>query len=163
LPDSAATVAANPIEEVEPLEVPNEGGRTVERLGQFSSLTADPVEDKKKRATRIPENFQPDAAIIAWTKEHCPDIDARAEWAQFCDAAERDDKRYVMWDRAWHTWARNAQKWTVERRSRQTKQQRQRAAAPSGVMIADDTYPEGRYHPDKRIDFDALEPYRPQH
>lgn len=55
------------------------------------------------------------------------------------------------------TWL-NGQRWDDEPEPAAPTSNRMSA---SGVMIADDTYPEGRYSPDKRIDFDALVPYDP--
>lgn len=131
LPDSAATVAANLVEEVEPVELPNKKGG---------------------RATQIPEDFQPSPAVIAWTKKNAPDIDAREQWAIFCDHHAAKGSVMKDWDRAWYTWARKAQSYAKERAARKTPTQRQREAQPSGVLIPADNY---RERPIKRaFDFD---------
>jgi hypothetical protein len=74
-----------------------------------------PVESRKTRATVMPVGYQPTPAMIAWTKEHCPDIDARREWSSFVNFHEAKGSRFVKWDAAWRTWANKAQGWAEER------------------------------------------------
>lgn len=93
---------------------------------------------RKRPATPMPDNFAPSPAMIAWTREHCPDIDARRQWESFVAHHQAKDSRFSNWEAAWRTWANKAQGYIEERRN--TPERRQRAAAPSGVMIPADNY-----------------------
>lgn len=89
-----------------------------------------PVESTRKaRATRMPDGFMPDPALVAWTKENCPDIDAKYEWSQFVDHAAATDRRMVDWRKAWMTWARKAQQWKRERGQQQKAAQKRDMSA----------------------------------
>jgi hypothetical protein len=98
-----------------------------------------PVRSKPKdRATKMPEGFTPTPAMIEWTKANCPDIDPRREWTSFVNFHEAKGSRFVKWDAAWRTWANKAQGYAEQRKN--TPERRQRAEAPSGVMIPADNY-----------------------
>ena len=90
-----------------------EGPTGVTRPLEFSDQSAAPVESKprKERATKMPENYVPSDAMVQWTRERCPDIDPRREWASFINHHESKDSRFVRWDSAWRTWALRSQKW----------------------------------------------------
>jgi hypothetical protein len=122
--DLRPQVAAKVVEEVEPLEVEPTAGAALPPMptmeGQTEAFTLKaPVESKpepKGKATRMPEGYKPTTAMIAWTKEHCPDIDARREWASFVNFHEAKGSRFVKWDAAWRTWANKAQGYIEERK-----------------------------------------------
>jgi len=72
------------------------------------------------RKTRIPEGFQPDDALMEWTRENTPGIDARVEWEKFIDHHTAKGSTFADWRAAWRTWARKAQQWSEERRPART-------------------------------------------
>jgi hypothetical protein len=79
-----------------------------------------PVESKpvrrKKPVRPMPEDFTPTPEMIAWTKKHCPDIDARREWASFVNHHQAKGSMFADWVAAWRTWANKAQGYIEERR-----------------------------------------------
>jgi hypothetical protein len=85
------------------------------RTETFASRAAVKSPRAKGVATPMPKDFQPSPAMVAWTKEHCPDIDAKREWTSFVNHHEAKGSRFVKWDAAWRTWANNAQKWAEQR------------------------------------------------
>jgi hypothetical protein len=91
------------------------------RTETFASQAAVKPARAKGKATAMPKDFQPTPAMVAWTKEHCPDIDAKREWTSFVNHHEAKGSRFVKWDAAWRTWANNAQKWAEQRSKTEQK------------------------------------------
>jgi hypothetical protein len=133
--DLRPQVAAEVVEEVEPREVEPTSGAALPPLPPMEGNTESfalkaPVEsNRRSRATRMPDGFTPDPDLVAWTKENCPDIDAKYEWAQFVDHAAATDRRQVDWRKAWMTWARKAQQWKRERGQQQRAAQKRDMSA----------------------------------
>ena len=66
----------------------------------------------KTRGTRIPEDWQPSPALVAWTREHAPAAATNAEVARFADywrAIPGARGRKTDWAATWRNWARRAQ------------------------------------------------------
>jgi hypothetical protein len=76
---------------------------------------------RKKPATAIPAGYRPTEAMKAWTREHCPDIDANREWITFVNHHEAKDSRFSDWEKAWRTWANKAQGWAEQRSKTEQK------------------------------------------
>jgi hypothetical protein len=76
---------------------------------------------RRKPATPIPAGYRPTEAMKAWTREHCPDIDANREWITFVNHHEAKDSRFSDWEKAWRTWANKAQGWAEQRAKVDTK------------------------------------------
>lgn len=95
---------------------PMEGRTETFALQQPPEPQKPPKVPAKDRATAMPENFTPTAEMVEWTTKHCPDIDARREWASFVNFHEARGSRFVKWEAAWRTWANKAQGYIEERR-----------------------------------------------
>ena len=66
----------------------------------------------KTRGTRIPEDWQPSPALVAWTREHAPAAATNAEVSRFLDywrAIPGARGRKTDWAATWRNWARRAQ------------------------------------------------------
>lgn len=64
------------------------------------------------RGTRIPPDFAVTAEMVAWAREHVPDVDGRRETAKFKDyweAKSGKDATKKDWVAAWRYWMRGAQ------------------------------------------------------
>lgn len=70
---------------------------------------------KGKRRTRIPEDWQPDAALGAWAREHFPAIDLDHEVAQFRDYWLARGDLGADWPARFRTWVRKARKFSEQR------------------------------------------------
>lgn len=66
------------------------------------------------KGTKMPEGFTPDAAMMEWTRKHCPDIDPRQQFAKFANHCEAKGITNVSWPAAWKNWQITAQQWAVE-------------------------------------------------
>lgn len=68
---------------------------------------------RRQRGTRIPADFHVTADMVAWAREHAPEVDGKAETEKFVDhwTASALPTSYKMnWARAWQTWMRNSRK-----------------------------------------------------
>ena len=72
-------------------------------------------EPKKRKSTSLPKNWEPNDAHKDKVQGTNLDINFLVE--QFRNDALSKDKKFVEWDRAFHTWINNAIKWDKERAS----------------------------------------------
>lgn len=71
---------------------------------------------RKQASSPWPSGWdQPPDNLIAWTRKNHPRLNINAEWSKFHDYALAHDKRYVDWNAAWRTWARNVQNFAPPR------------------------------------------------
>ncbi len=85
-----------------------------------SSLSA------RERATRIPDDFAVTPEMVAWAREHVPQVDGRRETERFIDhwhQASGATSRKRDWIAAWRNWMREAD-------DRLGRRAQQRAAPP---------------------------------
>lgn len=67
---------------------------------------------KPNRGTRIPDPFLVTAEMVAWAREHAPNVDGRLETAQFCDYWSAKAGRDAVkrdWVATWRAWMRKAE------------------------------------------------------
>jgi len=110
-----------------------------------------------KRATRIPDDFAVNPAMVAWAQEHTPHVDGRYETAQFIDywqAKAGKDAAKLDWVRTWQTWMRRAEKESGRR------QQHTHSTTDQRVKAGLDLAAELRAESDQRA-IAALAPTRP--
>lgn len=70
-------------------------------------------QEKGKSTTPVPEDFQLTPERKEWAVQHgYDDLDLDFEVVQFIDNHAAKGNRFVDWERAWHTWLRNAKKWS---------------------------------------------------
>lgn len=84
---------------------------------------------KRRRGTRLPEDFTVDDDMKSWAREHTPHINGHIETANFIDywrAKSGKDATKLDWVATWRTWMRNA-----EQRAPQTRRAEQQAAKSS--------------------------------
>jgi hypothetical protein len=65
----------------------------------------------RKRGHRIPDDFAVTAEMVAWTREHCPNVDGRAQTEAFIDhfrAAPGQRGVKLDWLATWRNWMRTA-------------------------------------------------------
>lgn len=66
----------------------------------------------RKRATRLPDDFAPDADLLGWAAEKAPHVDPARETERFCDywraKAGRDGAK-LDWSATWRNWMRTAE------------------------------------------------------
>lgn len=63
------------------------------------------------KASRLPADWRPSAADLAWAAANVPDVDPADATARFCDywqAASGANARKIDWSAAWRNWLRNA-------------------------------------------------------
>lgn len=85
----------------------------------------------RKRATRIPDNFEPSPAVRASMAAKRPDVDLELETEKFRDfwaGKPGKDGTKLDWDATWRNWIRN---------SRQSPQSQQKPRAGNGYDPAD--------------------------
>jgi len=66
----------------------------------------------RKRATRIPEDFQPTAEMVAWARENAPHVDGRRETEKFINywmTKSGKDATKHDWPRVWRNWFMSAE------------------------------------------------------
>jgi len=66
----------------------------------------------RKRGTRLPDDFHVTPEMVAWAREHTPDIDGRASTATFIDywrAKTGKDATKLDWEATWRNWLRKDQ------------------------------------------------------
>jgi hypothetical protein len=112
-------VAAEPVQEMLPGSVPDSGkGSTPGSVSHSVNPSQNgngeggkaPARAKTK-ATRIPEDFAADMAMVQWAQREVPNIDGSRETANFIDywtAASGPKARKDDWVAAWRYWMRNA-------------------------------------------------------
>lgn len=80
-----------------------------------------------KRGTRIPDDFSLTPDMEKWAAENTPDVDIRAELAEFIDywrAVPGQKGVKLDWISTWRNGMRRKQKWAVERGGRPASAQR---------------------------------------
>lgn len=98
-----------------------------------------PKEPKKAtKKTHAPDHFPITDRMRAWAKENVPDIDIDFETAQFLDHHGSKGNTFLYWNRAWHTWMRNARKF--EERRNQNRRSNLRVVGGSRDEIGDAAY-----------------------
>lgn len=121
-----------------------------------ASPEAPPSDDEKpskktssKRASRLPEDFQVTAEMVAWAGKNAPNVDGRLETQKFCNywhAKSGKDATKLDWIRTWKNWMLTAE----ERASRFTINAPYRSQTPNSnaprSIPADETCPKHRGH-----------------
>ena len=86
----------------------------------------------RKRGTRLPPDFTVDPGMVAWAREHAPDVNGRTATAAFIDywsGKTGKDATKLDWVATWRNWMR----------TEQSKAERYRPRAPTVRPNADDT------------------------
>ena len=65
---------------------------------------------RRKRASRLPESWQPNEGHVGYADANGIDLDLEAD--KFRDHAEATDRKLVSWDAAFRNWLRNAKGWS---------------------------------------------------
>lgn len=85
---------------------------SVSIVGPHSAKNATrPRAEATPRATRLPADWRPSAADLAWSAANVPDVDTDDATARFCDywqAASGANARKLDWSATWRNWLRNA-------------------------------------------------------
>lgn len=66
----------------------------------------------RKRGSRIPDDFAVDQAMVAWAREHTPNVDGKRETEKFIDywrSKTGKDATKLDWVATWRNWMRNAE------------------------------------------------------
>jgi hypothetical protein len=66
----------------------------------------------RRQGRRIPEPFLITSEMVAWAREHCPDVDGRAQTERFVDywrGKSGRDATKADWPATWRNWMRRAQ------------------------------------------------------
>jgi hypothetical protein len=63
----------------------------------------------KRRKSQIPEDFTPDADLLAWATKNHPTVNVRSETVKFIDYHKARGTTMLDWRAAWRTWIRNAE------------------------------------------------------
>ena len=79
----------------------------------------------RKRATTIPEDFQPSIKALEWQRTNHPAVDVADETERFINHHRAKGSKFVDLDAAWRNWIKNAVKFAAENPRRLT-------AVPSG-------------------------------
>ena len=111
LPDPPAEALAKPREASREFANPRAGldldlDQGMEGSGEGASARA-----RAPTATRLPDDWEPDPALLAWAANAEPGVDARREAEKFRDhwkAAAGANARKRDWSAAWRTWIRRA-------------------------------------------------------
>ena len=99
----------------DPKQTPSPAAPPADAVEADHGASNQPKSPKKKpapRGTRIPEDWQPSPALVAWTREHAPAAATNAEVARFADywrAIPGARGRKTDWAATWRNWARRAQ------------------------------------------------------
>ena len=94
------------------IEDKEKGERRKEDIEETKVSSSASKTSGKTRGTRIPEDWQPSPALVAWTQEHAPAAATNAEVARFADywrAIPGARGRKTDWAATWRNWARRAQ------------------------------------------------------
>jgi hypothetical protein len=73
-------------------------------------LNDPPPKPRSDRGTRLPEDWEPDAALQAWTRQNCPTV-GWAEVEKFRNywvSKPGKDGRKTRWDLVWKNWAKTS-------------------------------------------------------
>ncbi len=111
-----------------PLTGTGDQGTGDQGTGSREVAARDPA---RKRATRIPDDFEPSPAVRADMAAKRPDVDLELETEKFRDfwaAKPGKDGTKLDWDATWRNWIRN---------SRQSPQSQQKPRAGNGYDPAD--------------------------
>jgi len=79
-----------------------EGGVTA------TPTTERPAGEKRKRAYRLPEDWQPDDKLLAWASEKHPHIDCVLQTERFKNHHISKGTRYINWGMTWQNWVMGA-------------------------------------------------------
>lgn len=85
-----------------------------------------------KRATRLPEDWEPDEKLLAWAAEKCPKVNVKEETQIFRDYFIGAGRTKVDWRRTWQVWMRKEQKKLHKVKRRLTYQQAERICIREG-------------------------------
>lgn len=80
----------------------------------------------RKRATRLPDDWQPTRELVQWARTECPDVDSKRETENFRDywhAKAGRDATKLRWDLTWRTWMRKTQERAPRRHDDDTQPQ----------------------------------------
>jgi hypothetical protein len=102
-----------------------------------------PPASRSKRATQLPDGFEPSQDMLLWAREHHPSVDTVTETQQFADYHTARGSTFKDWPAAWRTWMRNADKFQKNGRGAAPKQQRPimtDRTARSGVMTKEEIW-----------------------
>lgn len=97
----------------------------------------------RKRGTRIPADFRVTDGMVAWAREHTPNVDGRAETAKFIDywqAKAGRDACKLDWTATWRNWMRrSAEQQPSSSRQASKEQLFDRAMARAQARESDDS------------------------
>lgn len=78
----------------------------------LSEATVGSDKPTPSRRKRVTDDFETTPGMRAWAAENVPGVDVDSETAQFLDYHQARGSVMADWTRAWHTWMRNARKFT---------------------------------------------------
>ena len=107
-PDEAEIIDEAP-DVADPLQalIPSSGGTRPSR----ALVPAGAPTKTSRRATRLPDDWRPSEALVAWTLREAPGLDHERELARFRDywhSAAGARGRKASWDATWRNWVRRA-------------------------------------------------------
>lgn len=73
---------------------------------------------KGGRKRPIPDGWVPSDEDISKAQAECPHINASHEAKRFVEDAHANQRKHVLWPRAYHNWCLKAEGWAVERAQR---------------------------------------------
>ena len=112
--------------------------------------TAPRKRDATKRGTRLPDNWQPNQALLDWARTNHPHVNLDFETAQFVDywlASSGKNAVKLDWDRTWQTWIRR----TAQTTSRNQPQPMTTTQRVQGWLALSTQTPEGNTHAPQRL------------
>lgn len=74
------------------------------------TINEPPKKRQAQREQRLPEDWQPDADLLAWAATSFPNLDTAHETDCFRDYFLGKGTRYLDWRRAWRNWMRRSAK-----------------------------------------------------
>lgn len=81
--------------------------------------------DQRRRATRLPPDWQPDEQLLAWARNETPDVDLRMETDNFRDFWHSKpigkDATKLNWSLTWQVWMRREQRPINQRKAERVK------------------------------------------
>lgn len=99
--------ASNPVTN----RVGNQGGNPAPdptRPDPTSITTTGEGISRTERARRLPEDWQPNADLVAWQRQDFPSVDGRLETEKFRDYWHSKTETRTDWNKVWRNWIRKA-------------------------------------------------------
>lgn len=100
-----------------PVAESDQGGRTVPPETSMNHQEPSEKQDRRKRATRMTENWQPDEALVSWARASFPIVESiDDETNRFRDHWIAKGEARADWRASWRNWMRNAAKYAARSR-----------------------------------------------